>query len=225
MNCMSDNQTRLDLRVDVLDKKDQHALALANLTTTEFVEAVLNEFRELEYLSDVPTDYQLLKAGDKTPLDANSQLRQQLGATDRLLLVEKEPALPSGTQPPSQNVYLRDQTSGKVFKLNWQPAIIGRPDKSKPQDDQLAVNLELYQAGLRVSRRQAVIIEQNGNYFIESMSRNPTVIKKENGEIIPVEATRQPLQAGDVIFLERSNISLKFIVRRAEKAPPAKAAA
>lgn len=222
---MSSTQSRLDLRVDVLDKKNQHALALPNLTTTEFVEAILREFREMEYLGDVPDDYQLLKAGDKTFLEAQSQLRQQLAGKDRLILVENKPALPAGTQRPSHNIYLRDQTSGKVFKLNWQPAIIGRPDKNQPHDDWLAVNLEPYQAGLRVSRRQAMITEQNGSYFIESMSRNPTAIKKESGEIIPVESTKQPLKHGDVVFLDRSNVSLKFIVRNTESTPTVKASA
>ncbi len=210
---MSSNPSRLDLRVDVLDKKDQRALALANLTTTEFVEAILREFRELEYLGDVPADYQLLKAEDNAPLEAQSQLQQQVASNGRLLLVENKPPLPSGTRRPSHDVYLRDLTSGKVYKLNWQPAVIGRPDKNQPHDDWLAVNLEPFQAGLRVSRRQAMITEQDGRFFIESLSRNPTALKKENGDPIEVGEQKQPLAPGDVIFLERSNISLKFIVR------------
>jgi hypothetical protein len=222
---MSSKQPRLDLRVDVLEKKEQRALPLANLTAVEFVEAILREFRELEYLSDVPGDYQLLKADDNTPLEAQSELRQQLAGNGRLALVENKPPLPAGTRRPSQDVYLRDQTSGKVFKLNWQPAIIGRPDKNQPHDDWLAVNLEPYQAGLRVSRRQAMITEQGGSYFIESMSRNPTAIKKPNGETIAVEAEKQPLEHGDIVFLERSNVSLKFIVRGAEAQPTVKSSA
>lgn len=216
---MSGNQSRLDLRVDVLEMKDQRALALPNLTTTEFVEAILREFHELEYLSDAPADYRLLKADGRTPLELQDPLRQQIAGSGRLILVENTPSLPAGTQRPSQDIYLRDQASGKVFKLNWQPAIIGRPDKNQPHDDWLAVNLEPYQAGLRVSRRQAMITEQNGSYFIESMSRNPTVIKKAAGESVPVEATRQPLVHGDIVFLERSNVSLKFIVRGAAGTP------
>jgi len=210
---MSSTPARLDLRVDVLDKKDQRALALSNLTPAEFVEAILREFRELEYLSDVPADYQLLKAEDKSPLEAQNQLQQQVANNSRLLLVETRPPLPPDTRRPSQDIYLRDQTTGKVYKLNWLPAVIGRPDKNQPHNEWIAVNLESYQAGLRVSRRQAMITEQNGQYFVESMSRNPTAIKKENGELIEVGAAKQPLSPGDSIFLERSNVSLKFIVR------------
>lgn len=221
---MSSSPSRLDLRVDVFENKDQRALALPNLTPTEFVEAILHEFREMEYLSDIPTDYQLLKADDQTPLDDQSQLQQQLGPNGRLVLVEKKPPLPPETRRPTHDVYLRDQTSGKVFKLHWQPAVIGRPDKNQPYNEWIAVNLEPYQTGLRVSRRQAMITEKNGQYFIESMSRNPTAIKKQDGETIPVNETKQPLEAGDVVFLERSNISLKFIVRSSEATPTIKTA-
>ena len=210
---MSTTPSRLELRVDILDKKNQRALALSNLTAAEFVQAILREFRELEYLSDAPADYVLFRASDKSMLDAAGQLQPQVTANERLVLVEARPALPAETRRPAQNIYLRDLTTGKVYKLNWLPAVIGRPDKNQPYDDWIAVNLEAYQAGLRVSRRQAMITEDSGRYFVESMSRNPTAIKRESGELVPVDTAKQPLNHGDVIFLERSNISLKFIVR------------
>jgi hypothetical protein len=215
------SQARLDLRIDVFEKTNQRALALPNLTPPELVEAILQEFRELEYLSSNPADYLLLNAKDKTPLDPESQLQQQSLDGGQLILFEKELPLPAGTKRPSHHLYLREQASGKVYKLHWQPAIIGRPDKNQPYNEWIAVSLESHPAGLRISRRQAMITEEGGQYFIESMSRNPTSIKNSEGKTIPVAANKQPLHPGDIIYLDRSNIAFKFIVRA--KATPGQA--
>jgi hypothetical protein len=50
------------------------------------------------------------------------------------------------------------------------------------------------------------------------MSRNPTSIKNGEEQIIPITSKKQPLQPGDVVQLERSNIALKFIMRSGKKA-------
>jgi hypothetical protein len=215
---MSSSQSRLELQVDIFEKAGQRALALPDLTPPELVDSILQEFRELEYLSDSPADYQLFKAADKSPLDNENQLQSQVSNAERLVLVELMAPLPPGTERPSDKIYLRELSSGKVYKLNWLPAIIGRPDKNQPFDDRLAVNLETFETGLRVSRRQAMITEENGQYFIESMSRNPTSIKNGEEQIIPVTSKKQPLHPGDVIQLERSNVALKFIMRSGKKA-------
>jgi hypothetical protein len=215
---MSSAPSRFELHIDVFEKKNQRALAMCNLTPPELIEAILQEFRELEYLSSSPADYQLFKADDKAPLNNESELQQQLANNGRLILAENKLSLPPGTQRPGQQAYLREQTTGKVYKLHWQPAIIGRPDKNQPHNDRLAVNLESHQSGLRVSRRQAMITEEGGQFYLESMSRNPTAIKTGDGQTLPVTTTKHPLNPGDIIFLERSNIALKFIVRPQAKA-------
>jgi hypothetical protein len=211
---MSGSQKRLDVRVDVFEKTEQHALPLPDLTPPEFVEAILQEFRELEYLSDSPDSYRLLKASDQSPLIVEEKLGQQVINGDRLVLVEEEAPLPDNTKPPTHPIYLREQISGKVYKLHWLPAIIGRPDKNQPLNDQVAVDLEPYKTGLRVSRRHAQITEKDGQYFIHSMSRNPTSIKGSDGDMVAVSEEKRPLHNGDIIHLERSNIALKFIIRQ-----------
>jgi hypothetical protein len=215
---MSSSQSRLELQIDIFEKAGQRALALPDLTPPELVDSILQEFRELEYLGDSPTDYQLFKAADKSPLDNEDQIQSQVSNAERLVLVELMPPLPAGTERPSDKIYLRELASGKVYKLSWLPAIIGRPDKNQPFDDRLAVNLETFETGLRVSRRQAMITEENGQYFVESMSRNPTSIRNSEEQNIPVTSQKQPIQPGDVILLERSNIALKFIMRSGKKA-------
>jgi hypothetical protein len=211
---MSGSQKRLDVRVDVFEKTEQRAMPLPDLTPPEFVEAILQEFRELEYLSDTPANYHLAKAADQSPLAIEEKLARQVANGEQLVLVEEENPLPDGTQRPTHPIYLREQISGKVYKLHWLPAIIGRPDKNQPLNDQVAVDLEPYKTGLRVSRRHAQITEKDGQYFIRSMSRNPTALKDSEGDMMPVLDEKRPLHNGDIIHLERSNIALKFIIRQ-----------
>lgn len=210
---MSGSKKRLKLRVDVFEQTNQLARPLPDLTPPEFIEAILQEFRELEYLSDSPADYALLNADDQSPLLAEEKLNQQLPNEGRLVLVEAETPLPNSTKRPTHPIYLREQVSGKVYKLHWLPAIIGRPDKNQALNDQVAVDLERYKTGLRVSRRHAQITEKDGQYFIHSLSRNPTALKNGDGDILPVTEEKRPLTNGDIIHLERSNIALKFIIR------------
>jgi len=204
---------RLTLKIDVLEKKEQIAVALPSLTPPELIKSILQEFRELEYLSESPDEYALLKAEDDVPLDDNMAIGNQLRDETQLIMVEKERPLPSGTARPSHSIYLRDQTVGTVYPLQWMPTIIGRPDKNQSHDDWLAVNLERHKAGLRVSRRHLEIAEENGRYFVSGTPRNPAYIKRiDEGDVLVMEEKR-PLHNGDMIHLERSNITLKFIVR------------
>lgn len=204
---------RLDLTIDVFEEKGQRAWPLAELTPAELIAAILEEFRELEYLSDDPADYLLRKRADGEALEEEAQIRHQLlGGDGDLVLVEREQPLPRRAQRPSRPIYLRELSSGRVYKLDWIPAIIGRPDAKQPHDDWVAVNLEMYKMGLRVSRRHAQITEQNGRFFVQSMSRNPTTLKTGE-ETRPVMPEPQMLHNGDLIQLDRSDITLKFIIR------------
>ena len=148
---------RLPLQIDVFDKPRQRAMVLPDLTPPQLVAAILQEFTELEYLGDAPANYLLLKGSDRSPLDEKQQLQQQLSGEQKLVLVEKPlPKLPDGADKPPVDVYLRDQGSGQVFKLNWLPAIIGRPDKNQPHDNWVAVDLVAAQrrtAGVAASRQ------------------------------------------------------------------------
>lgn len=209
---MASKQQRLELQIDVLDKTNQRAQVLPTVTAPELIAAVLSEFRELEYLGDAPDAYQLQRANDRSVLDSFEPLGKQAEANGRLLLVEKARPLPANTQPPSRPVYLREQSSGKVYKLDYLPALIGRADKSIPQNELLAVNLESYRTGGRVSRRHVQISEENGQFYVACLADNPAFLRRD---VLTNEVTaeRQPLQPGDLIVLGRSYIELKFIVR------------
>jgi hypothetical protein len=213
------DHTRLELFIDVLEHTNQRALALATITPPELVAAIIDEFQELSYLARTPAAYQLVKAEDRSLLDNDRPLNRQVAAKQRLILVEAEPPLPPGAQRPSRPIYLRDQ-DGAVYKLHWLPAIIGRPDPAQPHNDLIAVNLAEHSQGQRVSRRQAQISEEQGRFYLESLSQNQTTLRPQQGAAASLSPhTRLPLQHGDTIFLDLSQIALTFLVREKEGAP------
>ena len=203
---------RLELYIDVFEKQKQKALALPTLTAPELVEAILHEFRELEYLTQDPDHYHLNIEGQGM-LSDERPLGELVSHGATLKLVEPDMALPRGTKQLSQPAYLRDMAESVVYRLAWQPSVIGRPDQSQGNDEWIAVDLQNHKSGLRVSRRHARIIEANGTFMIEGMSKNPTSVRHENGGETPVGSRPVPLASGDVIYLERAGISLKFLTR------------
>lgn len=210
---MTANQARIELVIDVFDQAAQRAIALSTLLPSDLVAAVIEEFSEIEFLGSDPARYQLIKAATGTALDPQARVGDQLATGDRLTLVEREEPLPPGTQPPSRPIYLRDQISGVVYKLGWQPAIIGRPDATQKDNQQIAVDLSMHDAGQRVSRRHARIVESKGQFYVEHLAQNPTIVKDTQGATTRVERDRSLIHSGDTIVLENSQIALKFIVR------------
>jgi hypothetical protein len=215
---MSTNQNRLTLTIDVFEKAKQKALALPSLTPPELVEAILGEFgRDLEYMSESADDYQLVRAADSAPLQDDLALgAQQVRDGESLALVERGGLQPPGTSVPSRSrhIYLRDTAGGKLYKLPWLPAIIGRPDEKKTHNSLLAVDLSVYATGLRVSRRHAQIVEESGQYVVESLARNnPTIVLRDGQGPVTLDGQRYQLRHGDTIRLQHSELSFKFIIR------------
>jgi hypothetical protein len=222
---MSARSPRLEVLIDIFAFKKQRALVLPTLKPPELIEAVLQEFRgntvetsekerKLEYLSDVPNDYRLVKADTRKSLDPLVIVGEQIATNDILMLEEVEMPLPPGTIRPTQAIYLLEDARNKVYKLHWLPAIIGRPDQQQQDNNRLAVNLETHATGgLRVSRRHAQIVEISNRFYIEHLSTNPLMIKNAQGMNIRLEQDRRPILNGDTIIFELSEIELKFIVR------------
>lgn len=205
---------RRRLWIEVFGAGSQQARVLPTLTPPQLVTAIIEEFQELEYLSAATADYQLVRPADQTPLDDAIPIGQQLADDEQLVLVEKERPLPAGAQRPSQPVYLREQGGDRVYKLHWTPAIIGRHDPSQPYNERVAVNLDHHRAGLRVSRRHLQIVEEGSQYKIQNLAvRNPALLRDLANNTQAITAEPRRLQHGDTIILERSDISLRFIVR------------
>ena len=219
---MGAGKDRLDLTIDVLELPAQQACALWTLSPQELIAATLQEFREIEQLGIDPADYDLFDVQRGVALEEKplSECFSKDAQGVHLRLVEKTPALPRGAQRAPAPIYLREQATGRVYRVHWLPAIIGRPDRNLPDNHLLAVNLEALPTGLRVSRRHLKLSEASGQYFVERLSGNPTMVRRTTGESVNLlDASRVPLEPGDVIVLERSQIVLKFLV------PPTAAAA
>lgn len=210
---------RLELQIDVPDCGRQRALALAELTSAELITAVLQEFQEIEYLGTDSADYRLVMADDSGELDPVADLGAQLSNGAILRLEERPVALPAGAQPVKQGLYLREQGTGRVYKLAWLPAIVGRADATLPNNQLVAVNLDGLPTGLRVSRRHLRLTQAGGDYFVECLSGNPATLRRPGGVAVVLDKSKQPLSPGDLLVLDRSEIILKVIVR----VPPSEA--
>ncbi len=206
---------RIELKINVLNLPEQRAHALVDLTPAELVAAILQEFREIEILDTEPAGYRLVRQADQRPLEDGTPLEAQVQEGDHLQLVETPTPIPKGALKSDAELYLRDLTTNRVFKLGWLPAVIGRDDPHLPQNQLVAVNLASFRTGLRVSRRHARVVQQDGEYFIEPLSGNPTAIRVGDNKQERLTPGRTPLGHGDTIVLERSEIALKFIVHGA----------
>lgn len=223
---MSSKQSRLELLIDVFELEGQPARVLPKIKPPQLVEAIVQEFRELEILDGDPSGYYLVKASDQTPLDDEAEMgRQRLSPGARLVLQEREPPLPAGAQPFSRRIYLREQSADRVFRLHWQPAIVGRSVDSQPHGDALpdstqwvAVDLRGFPTGLRVSRRHLAISESDDQLTVENLAPNPAAIQ-HGAEQIAIEEGKVALHDGDLILLERSQLALKVIIRNRHASP------
>ncbi len=206
---------RIELTIDIFEKTGQVAHVLKTLTIRQLIEEILREFDEYLFLDlHTPSRYTLYKKGESEPLDPKKTIAEyHLSPGTELVFQERPPIVRSDVSPIVGNVYLREKKSGRVFKLEWQPAIIGRPDNVSIHNDLpnnlLAVNMQSFETGEHVSRRHAIILEEKGHYFIESKSQNPTLL---NGNPDPI-SQREELHDGDEIHLIHSQITLRFMVR------------
>lgn len=206
---MSSQSNRLDLLIDVLDLKEQRANVVGDLYPSNLIEATLQEFTDdLSHLGKSASAYRFFKLDDNNELNGDEPLGAQLENNERLVLKEWTPPLPAEAQTVDQALYLSDETTSEVYKLSWFPAIIGRPDASRPENELVAINLETHQYAQRVSRRHVKISHEENQFWVESMSSNATELIR-NGETLPVTDEKQVLEMGDIIQLKRSKISLK----------------
>jgi hypothetical protein len=216
---MQSSLSRLELRIDVLDELDQRALALPDLLPGDLIQAILDQFRELEYLGNDPEQYHLIRSANGATLDLDVSLGHQLEPGDKLAVAENVEPLPSGAESPSQPIYLRELSGGQVFRLNWLPAIVGRHSDSQPMNELVAVDLQGFSSGQSVSRRHVMITGEDDQYHVENLSGNPVQLLTAaalEGRVktIALSEASVPLHSGDIIRLERSGIALMFIVRQ-----------
>jgi pSer/pThr/pTyr-binding forkhead associated (FHA) protein len=199
----------LEVVIDVFDETDQRASVRTTLTVGQLLAEVTREFADLDFGDQIA--YCLTMQGSSRPLDRDLTLSQQgVQSGDRLVLGWARNALKAPRRPVSVAAVLQESTTQVTFPIEWQPAIIGRPDADQTHNQLLAANLEWLPNGRRVSRRHAQITEGAGVYYIESLTpKNATLL---NGERLETGRT-YTLQPGDTIELGYSKITLRFMVQ------------
>ncbi|MAT42813.1 MAG: hypothetical protein CL609_10755 [Anaerolineaceae bacterium] len=199
----------LDLVFDIFDQTGQKAKVNKNLTISELMDEIIKEFDDLN--NDHSVEYALFLKGNPKPLDKQKSLEslniqmfdelvfQYASGTPRDVIEVKE----------NCNAYVLVESLNENIKIEWQPAIIGRPDNDPTHNKLLAINLQSAANGMSVSRKHAQILEEDHHYFIEPLSTyNPTYL---NDETLPIEGKRE-LFNNDLLFISKARIKLVFTI-------------
>jgi pSer/pThr/pTyr-binding forkhead associated (FHA) protein len=199
----------LEVVVAVFDETDQRASVRRSLTVAKLIQAILSEFQELD--DETPEHYGLYPEGGGRPLERNKTLADQgVQPGDRLVFSWARDPFRQLRRPLTEGVSfaLQEVTTQVLFPIEWQPALIGRPDRDPAHNELLAVNLEYLSGSRRVSRRHAQITERAGVWYLEALApMNPTLLK---GQRLSLGREYQ-IHSGDAIDLGNSGITLTAI--------------
>jgi pSer/pThr/pTyr-binding forkhead associated (FHA) protein/uncharacterized ubiquitin-like protein YukD len=208
----------IDVKIDIFEHSGQRARVRRNLTVRGLIEEILKEFDDIGV--DQPEKYTLNLKGNDRALNANHNLVQlDIQPQDELVLDYVRQTLRQMLDP-SQYAVLVEDTTGKEFDIQWQPALIGRPNNEVDHNIMLAANLLLLPNGMTVSRSHAQITVSEGRYYIEPLAENNPVFV--NNKEIPFGG-RVEIRNGDRIAFGRNRLSMTFR-SRGQPAPRASAA-
>lgn len=196
----------IDVKIDVFENAGQRARVRRTLTARDLIQEILKEFDDIP--ADSPEKYAVYLKGDDHPLKADANLIQlDIQPQDELVFDYIRQTLRRMLKP-EQVAYLREETTGKVFNIEWQPAVIGRPTNEADHNLTLAVNVQALPDGMTISRRHAQVTLSEGRYFIEALAENNPVLV--NGKEVPVNARRE-MKNGDKLVLGRNHVTFTFL--------------
>ncbi|PKN92855.1 MAG: hypothetical protein CVU44_12550 [Chloroflexi bacterium HGW-Chloroflexi-6] len=207
----------LEIRLDVFEHVSQRARVMKSLKVGELIGEVLKEFDDVP--SESPERFALYLKGNKRPLAKEHTLIQaDIQPQDELVFEYLRQGQDIREMlDPHQYAFLRDEETGRLYGIEWTPAIIGRPTNEAEHNIMLAVNLQVHPQGMTVSRKHAQIVFEDGNYYLETLTdSNPTTL---NNKILAVDAMAK-IHHNDVIlfgkkvhmtFLLQSSISQKVM--------------
>ncbi|MCB0077989.1 MAG: FHA domain-containing protein [Anaerolineales bacterium] len=215
---MAQATKRLSLLIRIPGEDEgQRAEALPTLTLQQLIAHTLREFRDNELLVGNPHAYSLEDgAGETLPLDIRlGELMLDEGTT--LTLVEKPQPIPKKAQRAAERLYLREVRQSESVRLHWLPAVVGRRSEQLADNDLLVLDLSNWPSGQRVSRRHVALVQEDGYYVVQLLSANPVTLWRNDQPVVTLseEGERHPIEAGDLIKFDRSDIQLKFIVQKA----------
>ncbi len=201
----------LTISSELFDETDQEASVRKNVTVRSLIDEIRREFSLLD------GNYTLSVKGGSRQLELDKTLEQlgiQTGAEltfDRERRRLSQQIVARGGQyfqaiSGRRRAVLREESTGQVFELDWQPAIIGRPDAANlASADALAVNLGGLPEARTVSRQHARITEYGGQFFLEGVAeRNPTFLNEQ--QLLPGE--KRALASDDKIRVGSITLAL-----------------
>lgn len=175
------------------------SLAVANL--------IVEIAREFEFTDS--EGFELYRKGSATALTRSESLSKQHIRPGETLTFIRPALLHRLPISTTKRAVLQIRSNKEIYPIHWQPAVIGRTDADPIHMALLAINLEWIENNRRVSRRHAQITEEDGTYYIESLTpNNPTRLNRtqlDHGE-------KYPLKSNDRIFLVNSRVQLTFLL-------------
>jgi pSer/pThr/pTyr-binding forkhead associated (FHA) protein len=203
----------IDVKLDIFEHVGQRARLRKSLTVSGLIEEILREFDDIA--ADSPEKYTVFLKGMDRPLNASSTMEQlDIQPQDELVFEYVRQNIRRMLNPENY-AFLRDDANGRVYDIQWQPAIIGRPTNEAEHNIMLAVNLQLHPKGLTVSRKHAEIAYSDGHYTIEPLAdNNPVAV---NDKAVPF-GTRREIKHGDRINIGRNDLLLIFQTQSAASA-------
>jgi pSer/pThr/pTyr-binding forkhead associated (FHA) protein len=195
----------IDVKIDVFENTGQRARLRRSLTVNALIEEILREFDDIA--ADSPEKYAIYLKGFDHPLKPVDTLAQlDIQPQDELVFDYVRQAIRRMLDPQNYAI-LREDSTGKEFDIQWQPAVIGRPSTEVDHNIILAVNVQLLQDGKTVSRRHAQITFSEGRYFIEPLAeQNPVFL---NGKELLVHGKRE-IRNGDKLAFGNSRLMMTF---------------
>jgi pSer/pThr/pTyr-binding forkhead associated (FHA) protein len=203
----------LDLHIDIFDQPRQHAKVLRSLTIGGLIDDILKEF---DLGRSNPESYVLLLRGKNTPLDPRMTIGQlDLQMHDELIF---RYARVTGrlVLPDQDRAFLQEETTNSLFEIKLSPAVIGRASSDPGHNAQLAVNMKFHADSGYVSRRHAQLVVAGGQYYLESLSNNPTYVNHTDA---PING-RHRLETGDQLILSQAHIRMTFFQLKAGEFDP-----
>lgn len=199
----------IDVKIDVFENAGQRARVRRTLTARDLIQEILKEFDDIP--ADSPEKYAIYLKGDDRPLKAEANLIQlDIQPQDELVFDYIRQTLRRMFKP-EQVAWLREESTGRVFDLEWQPAVIGRPTNEADHNLTLAVNVQALPNGMTISRKHAQVTFAEGRYFVEALAENNPVLV--NGKEVSVNARRE-LKNGDKLSLGRNNVTFTFLTHK-----------
>jgi pSer/pThr/pTyr-binding forkhead associated (FHA) protein len=200
----------LDVEIDVFEFSAQHVRLRKEITIATLIQEIFKQFDDI--VADAPEKYAIYLKGFDRPLNSSSTLKQlDIQPHDELVFNYVQQPI---RQMLGQGDYaiLREETTGKSYDIQWQPAVIGRPDSDAGHNIILAVNMLLLPNGMTVSRKHAQITFFGGRYFVEPLAEhNPVFL---NDKEIPLNSKRE-IKNKDRLAIGRHKITMVFETQRA----------